>query len=108
MSDAVQIITSETEFENVIQSGVVLVDFFATWCRPCRTQLPILTQVADDVVGKAKVAKVDTDQLQSLALKYDVSAIPALIVFKNGNIADRFTGVQQAATLKAAIEKACL
>jgi len=107
MSDTIQIITSETEFENVIQSGVALVDFYAMWCGPCKAQMPILSQVANDLIGKAKVVKIDTDQLPSIAVKYDVSAIPTLIVFKDGNIVDRFTGIQQAATLKTVVEKAC-
>ena len=107
MSNAVQVITSESEFDSTIQSGVTLVDFFATWCRPCRAQMPILEQVANAVSGKAVVAKVDTDQLQSVALKYGVSAIPTLIVFKDGKIVTRFTGVQQANTLNATIKKAC-
>lgn len=107
MSDAIQVITSETEFDTTIQTGVTLVDFFAPWCRPCRTLLPILTQVAEEVVDKAKVAKVDTDQLPSLAMRFEVSAIPMLLVFKDGNIVNRFTGVQSVPTLKTAIEKAC-
>ena len=106
MSDLVQIIASESEFETLMQSGVVLVDFFAQWCGPCKRQVPILEMVAADVAGKAKVVKVDTDALSGLAQRFDISSIPTLIVFKNGQVVNRFIGLQQSDTLKNTLLKA--
>jgi len=106
MSDLVSIITSESEFDSVTQSGVVLIDFFTTWCGPCKRQAPILEDVAAAVVGKAKVAKVDTEALGGIARKFDITSIPTLIVFKNGQAIDRFVGLQQATTLQNALLKA--
>ena len=100
MSDLVQIIASESEFDTVTQSGVVLVDFFAPWCGPCKRQTPILEDVAAAVAGKAKVVKVDTDALSGLAQKFAIDSIPTLIVFKNGQVVERFVGLQDVATLQ--------
>ena len=95
-----------TSFGEVIAQGVVLVDFFATWCSACHTQAPILDEVAAQVGGTAKVAKLDIDQARSVAQAYGVTAIPTLILFKNGNEFERFVGVTQAPVLVAAIREA--
>jgi len=106
MSELVALIETESEFQTVMQSGVVLVDFFATWCGPCRMQTPILDQVAAAVGGKAKIVKVDTDKLPSVAGKFNVSSIPTLVILKDGRQVDRFVGLQQAPALQTAIERA--
>jgi thioredoxin 1 len=105
MSDLIPIVGSN-DFDAATQSGVVLVDFFATWCRPCRMQLPILEQIAPDFEGRARIIKVDTDQAQDVAVKFDVQSIPTLVLLKNGSKVAQFVGLQQAETLKAALEKA--
>ncbi len=102
----VQQIASTAEFDTQIQSGIVLVDFFATWCGPCKMQLPILEEVAAAVGEKAKVIKVNVDDLQDVAAKYNVSSIPTLIVFANGKMLDRLVGLQQAATLQNTLTNA--
>ncbi|MDR0704643.1 MAG: thioredoxin [Planctomycetaceae bacterium] len=106
MSEHVSVIGSEMEFNTTIQSGIVLVDFFATWCGPCRMQGPILEEFAAEISNTAKIIKVDADQFQALAVKYDISSIPTMILFKDGQIVNRLVGLQQAASLKTAIENA--
>ena len=96
----------ETNFDETIAAGVVLVDFYATWCSHCRTQAPILDDVAEQVGGKAVVGKLDIDEARSVAQAYGVTAIPTLIVFKNGDVFERFLGVTQAPVLIAAIQSA--
>jgi len=83
----------------------VLVDFWAPWCGPCRTQGPILDRVADRLGDKAVVGKVNVDEEKELAQAYGVEAIPTLVVLKRGQVVQRFTGVQQADTLVKALEE---
>ncbi|MDR0870529.1 MAG: thioredoxin [Planctomycetaceae bacterium] len=104
MSEHVKVIETVEEFETVTKSGVVLADFFATWCGPCRMQGPILEQLAPTIAGKGTIIKIDTDKLPALAQKFDVSSIPTLVLLKDGQIVNRFTGLQQAATLQSAID----
>lgn len=106
MSELVKNIETEGEFQAATQSGVVLVDFFATWCGPCRMQGPILEELAPSVKGKASILKVDTDKLPSVAGRYEVSSIPTLVVLKDGQTVERFVGLQQAETLRSALENA--
>jgi thioredoxin 1 len=105
MSDLIQAVGAN-DFDAATRSGVVLVDFFATWCGPCKRQLPILEQIAPDFIGKAKIIKVDTDQAQDIAMRFNVQSIPTLVLMKDGEKVVQFVGMQQAATLKAALEKA--
>lgn len=72
----------------------VLVDFFATWCGPCKRLAPTLDEVAKEVEGKAEVYKVDIDQSQDIAAKYRVSSVPTLILFKDGQPAKKTIGAQ--------------
>ena len=82
-------------FENeVINSkGVVLIDFYADWCGPCRMMAPVIDNIAEEVGEKVKVFKVNVDENQDLAIKYNVMSIPTIIIFKNGMPVKSFIGV---------------
>lgn len=88
------------DFDNIINSSKpTLVDFFATWCGPCRVQGPILEQVKGKVGDKATVVKIDIERNQEVAARYNVQSVPTLIVFKNGEPLWRGVGVHQADVL---------
>lgn len=93
------------DFNAMIQENKpTLVDFFATWCGPCRVQAPILEEVKKRVGDMANIIKVDIDQNSELASKYRVQSVPTLIMFKNGEAIWRAVGVQQAELLEQKIK----
>ena len=81
----------------------VLVDFYASWCGPCRLQNAVLDELQQEAADAYSIFKVDTDAESALAVKYGVSALPTLLVFHDGDVVDRFVGLQQKATLKNAL-----
>jgi thioredoxin 1 len=85
---------SDQNFENeVLKSDKpVLVDFWAEWCGPCRMVAPLLDQLADEMDGKVRIAKLNVDENQQIAYQFQVSSIPTFILFKNGQMADRMMG----------------
>ena len=92
------------EFNEMInQDRPTLVDFFATWCGPCKMQAPILEEVKENVGDKANIIKVDIDRNADLAAKYRVQSVPTLILFKNGEPVWRAVGVQSREILEAKI-----
>lgn len=95
-----------SEFNKIIASEKpTLVDFFATWCGPCKMQAPILEQVKQRVGDSATVIKIDIDRNQELAARYRVQSVPTLILFKGGEAVWRTVGVQQADLLEAKIRE---
>lgn len=97
---------TEATFEDAVQSGISLIDFWAEWCGPCRMMGPILDDVAKAVGDTANVYKVNVDNAQSLAANLNISSIPALIIFKDGAEVKRFVGVTSKGDLISALEAA--
>lgn len=102
MSD-VKHLTS-ANFEEVTSKGTVLIDFWATWCGPCRMLGPVLDQVAAEMGDDAVVGKINIDEEQDLAVKFGVRSIPALFVLKDGEVIESFVGVKDKSTLVNALK----
>ncbi len=101
-----QAVTSSNFEQEVVRAGQpVLVDFWAEWCGPCRVIAPVLDQVAEEFACRAAVRKVDVDAHQDLAGRYGIRSIPTLMVFKDGEPVETFTGVQSRATLDEALAR---
>lgn len=83
----------------------VLVDFYATWCGPCRKQLPIMDEVAKDYSQKARIAKINVDEGTSKAAEFGISSIPALLVFKDGEVVERLVGLHSKSQLSEILDK---
>ncbi|MDD3886214.1 MAG: thioredoxin [Victivallaceae bacterium] len=81
-------------FDSTVSTGIVLVDFWAPWCNPCRMLGQILEQVADEIGDEAVIAKVNIDDNKDLAVKYEVQNIPRIFIFKDGKIVKDMSGVQ--------------
>lgn len=95
------------DFDATVATGVTLVDFWATWCGPCQMQTPILEQqVVPAMAGRAKIAKVNVDQARELAVRYAVKSIPALMIFKDGQVVQQFVGLQRGDALVKALDAA--
>lgn len=95
---------NEKDFDAAIAEGVVLVDFWATWCGPCKMQGAILESKLAPMKPELKIVKVDIDSNLTLAQKFGIMSIPALRIFKNGNLVKSFDGVTKAEELIVAIE----
>jgi thioredoxin 1 len=99
---------TDSNFENeVIKSDVpVLVDFWAEWCQPCRMLAPTIDELANEYEGKVKVGKVDTDSNRQVSVDYGISAIPTVILFKNGEVHKKFVGLTPKDQFKEALDAA--
>lgn len=96
---------TDQNFQQKTKNIVVLVDFWATWCAPCRMMAPVLNDVASELNGNSHVGKVDIQQYQSLANQFKVRSIPTLILFKNGTEINRFVGIKSKEFLLKEIAK---
>ena len=106
-SDNVIVVTADNFDSEVLQSDVpVLVDFWAPWCGPCKTQAPILEKVAKSVEGYGRVVKLNVDEEPAVARKYGIRSIPTLIIFKDGGEHKRFQGVADADALVSSLKAA--
>lgn len=89
----IKIMSDNFDKEVLQEEKTVIVDFYADWCGPCRMMSPIIDSIAEEFNDKIKVGKVNVDDNQDLAVKYNVMSIPTIIIFKNGQIAKTFVGV---------------
>ena len=96
------IVLTESNFDEIVKSGKpVMVDFWATWCGPCRAIAPIIDELSTEYEGKAVVAKCDIDATHAIALRFGIRNIPTLLFFKNGEVVDKLVGGNQKATIVA-------
>lgn len=94
-------------FQQQLKGKTVLIDFWAAWCAPCRMMAPVLNEVAEELSGdEQRVGKVDIEQYQSLAVKYNVRSIPTMILFKNGVEVNRFVGIKNKSFLLKQVRNA--
>jgi len=95
----------QTEVIETSKTKPVLVDFFASWCGPCKMQAPVIEEVAETIGEKAAVGKVDTEAAPEISAKYGIMSIPTLKIFKGGNEVENFVGLQSKESLLAALKK---
>ena len=97
-------IVNSAEFREEIKNGVVLVDFFATWCGPCKMLAPVLEQVSEEMAGKVNVIKVDIDQCPDLADEFKIVSVPTMMIFKDGAKVDMLVGFLPKERITEAVE----
>jgi len=105
-SENVLALTDEAFTEEVLNSEIpALVDFWAEWCMPCKMLTPTIEALAEEYAGRLKVGSIDTDSNRDTSLKFGISAIPTVILFKGGKMVKKFVGLQQKDDLKEAIDE---
>lgn len=98
---------NDVNFDSEVKRSTqpVLVDFYATWCGPCRKQLPIMDEIAKDYTGKARIGKMNVDDGKIKAAEFGISSIPALLVFQDGQVVERLVGLHSKSQLSQIIDK---
>src|SRR5437773_12569806 len=105
-SPNIVILTQENFASEVLQSPTpVLVDFWAEWCGPCKMIAPVLDELAEEYQGRLKIGKVNIDEQQALAAEYGIRAIPTLLLFNQGQVADQIVGLRSKRDLKASLDQ---
>ncbi len=106
VADHEKVITlTDLNFQQQTKNKIILVDFWASWCAPCRIMAPVLNEVASELQGNARIGKIDIEKYQPMAQKFKVRSIPTLILFKNGIEIDRFVGIKSKDFLLKEISK---
>ena len=102
------ILLNNESFEKEVKNTdkVVLIDFYADWCGPCKMMSPIIDQIASEVDDKIKICKLNVDEAQDIAIEYNVMSIPTLIIFKNGNVVNTLVGLRDKEEVLSAINNA--
>ena len=100
------VILADANFNKTIAKGVTLVDFWAVWCTPCKIQGPIVSEVAEELSDKAKIAKLDVQANQKTAQQLGIRNIPTIIIFKDGKAVRKFVGVKSKSVLVKAVNEA--
>jgi thioredoxin 1 len=104
-SENVMELTDQNFEQEVLKSDKpVLVDFWAEWCMPCKMLGPTIDKIAKDYAGKVKVGKVDTDSNRDVSMRFGISAIPTVILFKDGKVAQKFVGLRQEKDFKEVLD----
>ncbi len=98
-------ILNSDNFDETIKDGVTLVDFWATWCGPCKMLAPVIAEIAKDYDGRAQVCKVDVDENPELAQRYGIYSIPSVFVFKNGEAVDKLVGFRVKTQIAEVLDK---
>jgi thioredoxin 1 len=106
MADAKYITLTDKTFDSEVleSSQPVLVDFWATWCGPCRAIAPIIEELAGEYEGRAKIAKLDVDEHQAIASRFNVRSIPTLLFFQNGKVVEQIVGSTPKAVLESRLK----
>jgi thioredoxin 1 len=104
--NVIQLTDSSFDTEVTNFKGVVLVDFWAAWCGPCRAIAPVIEEIATEYSGKAKISKMNVDENQMTPGKFNIRAIPTMILFKDGKVVDQITGAVGKNLIISAIDKA--
>ena len=104
-SDEIIVTLTTSNFTDETAKGVVLVDFWATWCMPCKAMAPVIDEIASQTKGKVKVGKVDIDENKPLARQFGIQAIPTLMIFKDGKQVETLVGMQSKESIVQALSK---